>query len=320
MKCENCPVTTVGLKIAANPPDANQKIELPKADFLIVTWTEAETGALAKLLGDGKYSFKTLSNNNFTPLKINGIPLPADSTCHGFFFQATVDGKSVVCFKCNYHPKVQSADTENLIKKIIVTAGTKNYKNLITTGTGGGIWDSIDVGDVVVTNQARFGLTLPAAKQALRFAGTANLKGATPGNGFATWFDFVNANLIKDNDCVSNDLFTAGGREKNSGKPKIYYQSVGANIDAVVTNTHIENNHIDEEKANLATYKIMGALLDENDAFIAQACKAVNYDNWVSIRDISDLPRSNNANQYTTYQFCSSINGDYAVWAYIMGH
>ena len=113
MKCQNCAVTTAGLKITAGTPDIQVKAELPKADFLVITWTEAETGALAKLLGEGKFSFKTLTENNFTPLKVNGIALPADCSCHGSFFQTAVNGKTVVCFKCNYHPKVQSVATED---------------------------------------------------------------------------------------------------------------------------------------------------------------------------------------------------------------
>ena len=157
---------------------------------------------------------------------------------------------------------------------MLETSGTKNFQHLITTGTGGGIWDSIDVGDVVVTSQARFGLTLPAAEQALRFSGASNIKGAAAESGFANWFDYVNSKLIHDNDCVANELFTSGGREKSSGIAKIHYQSEGANINAVVTNSHIANNHIDEEKANLDKYKTMGASLDENDAYVAQACKS----------------------------------------------
>jgi hypothetical protein len=318
MKCTACPVVTSGLNITVNKPDTAPKTELPKADFLIITWTDAETDALAKIFGSGKCSYKTLTSNTLTPLKVVGIPLPESANYHGFFFQCTIATKSVVACKCNFHPKMQTTETENLIKKIIGTAGTHNYKYVITSGTAGGIWDSIDVGDVVVTNAARFGLTLPAKKN-LRFTGVANVKGSKPDNA-ATWFDYVNANLIKDNDCVAQNLFTAGGRATISGKPKILYQSSGSNIDAVVTNSHINNDHIDEEKSNLSIYKTMGASLDENDAFAAESCKAIGFANWVSIRNISDLPRSSNANQYTTYEYCSSINGAYAVWAFIMGH
>jgi hypothetical protein len=319
MKCTDCAVSTNGLKITAEAPSAHQVATLPKADFLIITWTEAETDALGKLLGEGKYSFKSLGNNNFTPLKVAGIELPADATCHGFFFQTKVDNKSVICMKCNYHPKVQAAGTEALIKALVVTGAAPNYKYLVTSGTGGGIWDTIDVGDVVVTGTARFGLTVPASMQNLHFTGLNDIAGAAA-TGYANWFDYVNNKLISANDCVASNLNTPGGREAGSGKAKIHYTATGGNHTTVVTNTHINNNHIDEEKANLAKYKTMGASLDENDSFVALACKAVNFKNWVSIRNISDLPRSSNADQYTTYQFCSSINGAYAVWAFIMGH
>jgi hypothetical protein len=84
----------------------------------------------------------------------------------------------------------------------------------------------------------------------------------------------------------------------------------------VVTNSHIS----EDECSKIGTYRAMGATLDENDAYVAEACEAIGFQNWVSIRNVSDLPCSTNKNQYDTYGFCSSINGAYAVWAFVMGH
>ncbi|HCW06927.1 MAG TPA: hypothetical protein DGG95_06140 [Cytophagales bacterium] len=305
--------------MVASNPDKNEKSSIPTADFLVITWTEAETKAIAEVFGEGKYSFDTLKGNNFTPLKFTGIDLPALAPYHGSFFQTKINGKSVVVLKADWHPKKQPALSDKIVRKLLGEGATKHYKNLVSTGTGGGIWDSIDVGDVVVTNNARYGLTLSTAKQALRFTGIHDLVGSNSPEG-APWFDYANKHFIKKDDCVGHELLTAGGREHRSGTPKIIYKATGSEVLAVVTNSHIGNGHINEEKQNLATYKKMGASLDENDTYIAETCKDINFKHWVSIRNVSDVPRSDNTEQYTEYQLCSSINGAYAVWAYIMGH
>ena len=296
-------------------PSAKTAAALPKADFLAITWTAAEAGAMAVVLGGGKYSFKTPADNNLTPLLIPGLPIPSEAKFHGYFFQANVNGKSVVCLKSEFHPKLETAATTLFLEKILGPAASPNIKYLITSGTSGGIWQTLDVGDVVVTNSARYGLTGTVEKQTLRFTGTANITGAKP-PGYATWYDYVNDAIIKNDDCVNTGLLTPGGRNAGSGKPAIYYKASGADPTTVVSNSRIS----DAECTRIATYRTMGATLDENDAYVAEACKAVKFPNWVSIRNVSDLPCSKNTKQYDVYQFCSSINGAYAVWAFVMGH
>ncbi|HTR43098.1 MAG TPA: hypothetical protein VMH87_15905 [Pseudomonadales bacterium] len=322
MKCGECPVTTaVDLKVSAAAPSTATVAALPTAKFLIVTWTEAETGALAKVLGQSKYHFTTGKENNFTPLVLKDLALPAGDpkpTCHGYFFQTEVNGASVVLLKSEYHPKAQPAASESFFEQVVGKA-PHHYQFLITTGTSGGIWQIIDVGDVVVTNLARYGLTLSAEKQNMHFTGLANIKGSNPPAGSDSWYDYVNNHIIDQDTCVISNLGAADGRKPASGKPKIYYQAPAGETTTVVTNSHITNDHIDEESKNLDQYRKMGATLDENDAFVAEACQAIGFKNWVSIRNVSDLP-TGPKDQYTTFGFCSSLNGAYAVWAFLMGH
>jgi hypothetical protein len=314
--CKQCPVTTVDLKLAVGKPSAKKAAVLPKADFLVITWTEAEAGAMALVLGKGAYRFEAAEDNNFTPLLLQGMAAPSDATVHGYFFQAKVNGKSVVCLKSEFHPKLQTAATTLFLEKIIGSGASPNFNYVVTSGTAGGIWAIADVGDVIVTNSARYGITLPKEKQALRFSGAKNVMGGNAPAGYANWYDYATAEIIQNDKCVNSNLLTQGGRNAASPKPAIYYKPSGASPTDVVTNSHIS----EDECSKIGTYRTMGATLDENDAYVAEACEAIGFQNWVSIRNVSDLPCSTNENQYDTYGLCSSINGAYAVWAFVMGH
>src|ERR1700722_15914325 len=73
--CKACQLTAVDLKITNPTPNKNAAPvpALPKADFLVVTWTEAETDAMALVLGTDVYSFEGEDSNNFNPLLIAGL-------------------------------------------------------------------------------------------------------------------------------------------------------------------------------------------------------------------------------------------------------
>jgi len=54
---------------------------------------------------------------------------------------------------------------------------------------------------------------------------------------------------------------------------------------------------------------------------VSAALKAVGFTEWISIRNVSDLPCAPSSDdQYDRFQLCSSISGAYAVWAFLMGH
>ena len=211
---------------------------------------------------------------------------------------------------------MQTASTTIFFEKIIGSGATPNFKYALTTGTAGGIWAALDVGDVNVTNRARYGLTMPQEKQAMLFTGVADVMGSNPPAGHANWYDYVTSAIFSNDACVNGGLAMAGGRLAASGKPIIQYKANGTSITDVVTNSRIS----DDECGKIRLYRTLGATLDENDAYVAEAFKAVGFNNWASIRNVSDLPCSPNKEQYDEYGFCSSINGAYAVWAFVMGH
>jgi hypothetical protein len=317
IQCQKCKAATVDLKITVPQPKTNTVAALPSADFLIVTWTAAEAGAMATVFGRGSYHFDGTDDNNLTRLILPNLTLPSGENCHAHFFPAIVNGKSIVCLKSEFHPKVQTAATTTFFERIIGSGVRPNFKYAITYGTSGGIWQSLDVGDVVVTNTARYGLTMPKEKQALIFTGINDSVGSDPPAGFATWYDYVNKEIIASDACIKAGLAVSGGRKPASGNSAIYYQSSGANLSDVVTNSRIS----DDEYGRLAFYRTIGATFDENDAYVAEAFSVVKFTNWVSIRNVSDLPSpTNNDDQYDTFGFCSSLNGAYAIWAFVMGH
>jgi nucleoside phosphorylase len=318
IECMTCKATTaVSLQTVVEAPNPVEVDALPSADFLMVTWTAAETNGMAVVFGQGQYQFHVAATTNFSRLVLPNLSLPLEATCHAYFFVSTVNGKKVVCLKSEFHPKEQTAATTMFFERIAGSEAHPNFKYVLTTGTSGGIWASLDVGDVVVSNKTRYGLTMPKEKQKQIFTGVSNVKGSNPPAGSATWYDYVNEKILATDACVKGGLVAAGGRNAASGSSKIYYKATGAELIDVVTNSRIS----DDEYGRLAFYRTQGATFDENDAYVAEALKSVNLENWVSIRNISDLPSPvNNDAQYDNFGPCSSINGAYACWAFVMGH
>jgi kumamolisin len=318
VQCTSCQGTTaVDLKLTVFPPSTAVVSSLPAADFIAITWTQAETEAAAQVFGKGQYKFLNAADNNFTPLLFPNLPKPNEEQYHGHFMKVTVNGKTLIFLKSEFHPKVQPSETTLFFERLVGSSSRPNFKCLITSGTSGGIWASLDLGDIVVTNTARFGLTMTAEQQALRFTGLSDILGTNPPVGFSTWYDYVNAKILATDSCLNSGLSAAGGRTASSGKPLIYYQAPGGSLTDVVTNSRIS----DDECGRISTYRTLGATLDENDAYVASALKAVAFNDWVSIRNVSDLPcAASSDDQYERFGQCSSICGAYAIWAFIMGH
>jgi kumamolisin len=315
-QCTSCQATTaVDLKLTVSPPKNAVVSSLPAADFIAITWTQPETEAAAQVFGKGQYKFLGADNNNFTPLFFPGLTKPEGEQYHGHFMQVTVNGKTLICLKSEFHPKVQPSETTLFFERLVGSSSKPNFRCLITSGTSGGIWSSLDLGDVVVTNSARFGLTMTVEQRAISFTGLSDILGTNAPAGFATWYDYVNANILATDSCLNSGLSAPGGRAA-SGKPSIYYKAPGGGLTDVVTNSRIT----DDECGRISTYRTLGATLDENDAYVASALKAVGFQNWVSIRNVSDLPcAASSDDQYDRFGQCSSICGAYAIWAFIMG-
>src|SRR5208283_3367963 len=133
---------------------------LPKCDYVIVTWTEAEGKCLADTLTPGYpsqtawYNYAHNFQSQFASLIRKGAPASVSKRL-GSYFVTSIAGKSVLCMKSELHmsqdgPKLPVA---KLWKQIIAEA---QPKLIITTGTAGGIGAGLELGDVVVASAVRF--------------------------------------------------------------------------------------------------------------------------------------------------------------------
>lgn len=132
--------------------------EIPEADVLVVTYTAAEGQALADVLTPGHPSSSWAKYvegwASYEPELTDRSPA-RDSKCLGIWAVTTIDGKSVVLFKSDLHLSTDavSLPVKRLLAQLVATV---KPKLVITTGTAGGIGVGTQLGDVAVTNGAKF--------------------------------------------------------------------------------------------------------------------------------------------------------------------
>jgi nucleoside phosphorylase len=141
-----------GIAPAAGPAPTGMK--LPRADVLIVTWTADEGHALSRVLTPGFDS-----RDDWLPYTRNFAAIAARmrASCPavslgrlGTYWTATIGGRRVTLFKSDSHmsqdgPKLPNADVWRQIIDDV------RPSLVITTGTGGGIGPTAEVGDVIVS-------------------------------------------------------------------------------------------------------------------------------------------------------------------------
>lgn len=147
VQCTSCHSTTaVDLKLSVSAPSTAVVSSLPEADFISITWTQAETQASAQVFGKGQYRFLKGEDNNFTPLLFPNLAKASREPYQGHFMKVTVEGKTLLCLKSEFHPKVQLFETALFFQRI-VSDSKPNFPTIITSGTAGGIWPSLDLGE-----------------------------------------------------------------------------------------------------------------------------------------------------------------------------
>ena len=142
------------------------KTALPQADVLVVTWTVDEGHALSRVLTPGKESrddYVSYTHNFATISQGMSRGSPAVKAGRlGAFWMTTIAGKTVLVFKSDSH---LSQDTDKHFPATGVLPNAQVWRQIITetqpklvisTGTSGGIGADFEVGDVVVSAEARF--------------------------------------------------------------------------------------------------------------------------------------------------------------------
>jgi nucleoside phosphorylase len=145
---------------------------LPQVDVIAMMDTEAEAQAIADVLTPGHRweSWKTKAWYSYTVSNFAKQYLPQigpqgpsrSSRCLGSYFVTQIAGKKVLCYKTELHmhedAKKMPDGTYSLPIKDMLTHIIQEAKPsvFLTTGTSGGLYCSMHLGDVVVSRAARF--------------------------------------------------------------------------------------------------------------------------------------------------------------------
>lgn len=310
---------------------------LPRADVVVITYTQAEAAALADVLTPGIgssdwYPYARNYETKYRPLVGQRGPSRQNGRL-GSYFLTTVAGKTVLVMKSELHMSTDkkrlngeySLPIRDLYKQIITES---RPAHVLTTGTSGGVSCRMHLGDVVVTRGAMFHCrrefnyldgksfksewTVPttlratAQKLAQAFANRLSGSGAPP-----------------DPHCHCPD--TAPGFPTQiffdgEGDMKEYFPILTRDFFEFGTDT----NHLEK----------LGVACEMDDAVLGLACEDLRKAGqaaplWVSVRNLSD-PTINGALDegkqvrcavfyYRTYGYWTSVVSALAVWSIVAG-
>lgn len=306
-------------RVAPAPRSSNP---LPRADWVIVTWTMAEAVMLAQLMTPGlPLEGWTLYASNweaFAPL-ITGVRAPSlDIRSRyykklGTYCLITVDKEKVLCFKSNLHLDTDGKHLPllKLWAQIIKETGAKW---IVTTGTGGVIGKSIRLGDVIVAHATYADMTSQFKSQS--FAGqsyscTALSAGQTRRVNALGPMMSVNAGRLKP-------------ERRGKAAPSVYAPNGMIKRPTVVTTDIFA---FDNTKDSYGLQRL-GNVCEMDDATLGYVIQQNRLKvNWIAIRNASD-PQSDGslshrqqekrAGQiYMKYGYWTTIGNVLASWAII---
>jgi nucleoside phosphorylase len=299
-------------------PGANDP--LPAADVLVVTWTVAESQALADVLTPGRattqwQNYRHNFDSTFKPELRSGAPA-LESDCLGIYARCTIGDRSVLCMKSDLHlsqdgPKLP---IRALWKQIIEESGAEL---VISTGTAGGIGAATVLGDVVVTKRARFDCqrTFRDAPFAKSSFADENPRGAT-----SSRFGLAQGALMGAN----ASQLPPGGR-----RPEIVAGTAATPLDVLTTDFFAFDDA--EDSYGLRTYDPLAHAVEMGDAVLGLVCAQDLSDPppWVLVRNASDpqiaklasleVEASEAARIYEQYGYWTTIGSAITTWAVIVG-
>jgi nucleoside phosphorylase len=293
---------------------------LPDVDVLVVTWTVAESKALADVLTHGHpttqwQTYRHNFDSSFKPHLRAGAPA-LQSNCLGIYARCTIGDHSVLCMKSDLHLSQDGPElpVRALWKQIIEES---KAKLVISTGTAGGIGASIVLGDVVVTKHVRFDCQrtfrdAPFAKSSFR---DLNQLGAT-----SSRFGLAQGTLMAAN----SSRLPAGPR-----RPEILTGTVAAPVDVLTTDFFAFDDA--EDSFGLRTYDPLARAVEMGDAVLGLVAAEDLADPppWVIVRNASDpqMPelatREAEAREaaaiYEKFGYWTTVGSAITTWAVIAG-
>jgi nucleoside phosphorylase len=299
--------------------------ELPKADFVFITWTNAEANAMAAVMTPGVWaapgsgsqaaSWHTYTNqwaSRFAHRSFGRAPA-ASNHYIGKYMPIRIGGKKVLLFKSNFH--LARDDRSMPVKDMFVQIIEQTEAQLvITTGTAGAIGPKLKLGDVVIANTARF--HCGRAFKKMPFNGKSFSSGYKPSE--TTHLQMVNSKLVAPNAVQLRP-------ERHSGEPHVYSFGDAAKVgqpQVIVTTDEFE---FDDKKDDFGLQKL-GAMVEMDDAVLGLACQEMQTSTkWLAIRNASDeqMPTKDakaGAAIYMKYGYWTSIPSALACWAMVLDH
>jgi nucleoside phosphorylase len=244
---------------------------LPKSDVLIVTWTMDEGHALSQVMTpgvDSKSGWKPYTKNFDVISKTMSPVCPARQAGRlGTYWTNRIGNKQVTLFKSDSHMSQDGPALANaVVWRQIIAECEPSW--VITTGTGGGIGPTFEVGDVILS---RF-VTFDCKREFKKFNGesfTCSTK--TPSDRFTS----------------AESLFATNAAmlpKDNSRPPKIV-SARSAHTGILTTDFFGFDNTAD-------TYGLQGKgdLSEMGDAVLGMVCKELGgaAPDYVIVRNVSD--------------------------------
>lgn len=272
---------------------------LPKSDVLIVTWTMDEGHALSQVMTpgvDSKSGWKPYTKNFDVIAKTMSPGCPAREAGRlGTYWTNQIGTKQVTLFKSDSHMSQDGPALANAVvwKQIIEDC---QPEWVITTGTGGGIGPTLEVGDVIVS---RF-VTFDCKREFKRFNGesfSCSTKAST------------------DKFRTAKSLFAANAAmlPKDNTRPPKIISSLSARTGILTTDFFGFDNTAD-------TYGLEGKgdLSEMGDAVLGMVCQELGADapKYVIVRNVSD-PQIDSTGLTLEQQtnLAGSIYQGYGLWS-----
>lgn len=318
---------------------------LPRADYLVITWTVAEVEALADTLTPGIqrtawYPYTRRFKSHYEPLIRRGAPSLRVQRL-GSWFLTRIGGAKVLCFKSELHLNQDGIRTgegtatlpvKDLFHQLIREV---KPRMVLTVGTAGATFEDHELGDVIITRAARFRLSQEFRNE--------------PFNGQTYRCDFPIPTRYFDDAYRMMKLHEGRLREPDFGPPTKRYPFTGPLLPGP---DHLPDFKVDgrdmpafhpilttdffEFGTSRNGLDTVGAGVEMGDAvlgLVAEELADVS-PRWLVIRNASDpqingdLPSSPRQIDmqahwavwyYETYGYWTSVNSALATWAIIAG-
>lgn len=304
--------------------------ELPQADFVIFTWTSAEANAMAEAMTPGIWAMPPKGaasgwyeyTNQWSKYagRFTRTSPALEEPYIAKYMPICIDGRKVLLVKSNFHMARDNASmpVKDMFKQVIEQT---KPKLVITSGTSGAIGSKFILGDVMVTNAARFKLD-GTFKNAPFNRNTFTSAYTIPANGkLAKLAPLIAPNepRIKaahtdyPNDVLSfkrsPQIFTPATPRSQTGEPPV-----------IVTTDKFEY----DTKQNSFKLQGKGSMVEMGDAVLGLAVSEMgNPVKWLAIRNASDPQMSTKDSRtsssiYKQFGYWTSIVSTLAAWACVL--